>query len=633
MSIQCPCCSEQHEKTCECATGKGHSRSLANLNTAVLGLVFIIISFAFDLFFPEQIFNAELSAIIALIILSLPIFIISVKDILQGRVYMNELVSLAILASISSGSFREASIISFFLLLSIIIESSTAKGAEKSIEKLVNLTPDVAILIEKCGEKVVDVSALSTRDIIKVKPGDNFPIDGVVLKGETVVDQSSITGEAKPIDKVMGDEIFAGTVNLSGVVEVEVVRTGAQTALGKVKEMILEAESLSNPVVRFIDSYANFYTPTIIILAVFIWWLNPNDEPLKKITSLFVIACPCAIVLATPTATVAAFASAAKLGAYIKNINVIETLAKITAVIFDKTGTVTEGKLNIVDIVPAEGYSVTELLEISATIEQNSNHPIAKVICELANKADIELDNLTSFKEEHGKGSSANIGSKQYYIGRHSWVSSMVDCAIPKQQLDDSVSIVVVSSKDKFCGYITFSDKIKDSAKKCLDMLREFGIKKCDLVTGDLATVAKTITEQLDFDEYLAECLPEEKVNYLKKQKQVYTVAFVGDGINDAPALANADAGIAIASTGSDIAVGSASVALMSEDISQIPKLLEIARQTLQIIHQNLLISICFVLGGIFLSLLGFVTPILAATLHLSGSLLVIANSSRLLKK
>ena len=306
---------------------------------AFVGGFLIVNSYLLSLIFPDETFASELSAALGAITLALPIVVTAIRDLIEGRVYMNELVALAILAAFASGDFRTAGIVAFFLLITIIIESHTASGAQRSIEELIRLTPRTAHKIGEDGETDVAVKDLALNDVISVRPGENFPVDGVIVRGESAVNQASITGESMPEDKNEGDEVYAGTLNISGSLEVRVTRLGKDTTLGKVEQMIRSAERNKTPFVRIIDRYAGYYTPTILMLAIITWWLPGGS--MDRVISLLVISCPCAVVLATPTTIVAAVAAAARLGVLIKNINHLELASKIRTVVFDKTGTLT----------------------------------------------------------------------------------------------------------------------------------------------------------------------------------------------------------------------------------------------------------------------------------------------------
>ena len=610
--------------------GKGHSRSMGRPLFAFFGGLLILNSYLLPVFFENMDFTANLSAFLGAVCLALPIVITAIKDLLEGRVYMNELVALAILAAFAGGDFRAAGLIAFFLLITIIIETHTASGAQRSIEALIRLTPHTARKLEGNRETEVDVLELAINDLILVRPGENFPVDGIIVNGKSAVNQASITGESLPVDKAAGDEIYAGTMNISGALTVQVTKLGSDTTLGKVKDMILSAERNKTPIVRIIDRYAGYYTPTIVMLATITWWLT--DGNLNRVIALLVIACPCAVVLATPTTIVAAVAAAARLGILIKNISHLELTAKIRAVVFDKTGTLTEGELSVARLSPANNIQPAVLVQTAVSLESQSNHPTALAIQRLAKEAGIKALPAVDLAEEHGKGVSARINGKQIYVGRATWLKSF-GVRVP-ESIDESegMSVVYVSSDTEFLGWIGFKDKIRPEAAEAIRDLKTLGVTHCAMVTGDRAAVAAVIASQLDIDEVRSDCLPQTKVEYVEKVKKNSVVAVVGDGVNDAPALAAGDLGIAMGAIGSDIAINSASVALMTNDLRRIPMLVKLSRKTNSIMNQNLAFGLLFVLCGIILSVFGGMDPIMAAILHTVSTLIVIFNSARLVR-
>ncbi len=628
---------EEMDSTCICGHdhkaegGVGHDRSMGRLFFALVGGMLTANSFILQRFLPEQSFAADMSAICGAFILALPIIITAVKDLLRGKVYMNELVALAILAAMVSADFQTAGIIAFFLLVTIIIETRTASGAQRSIEELIKLTPNVAHKLNADGsESEVQVTGLAIGDRILVRPGENFPVDARILVGESTVNQASITGESVPVEKSAGDDVFAGTQNLTGAVEVEVTKVGGDTTLGKVKEMILQAEASRTPVVRLIDRYAGYYTPTVLMIAWITWWFSKD---MNSVIAFLVISCPCAVVLATPTAVVAAVAAAARLGIFIKNISHLELASKITSFVFDKTGTLTDGLLSVVKLQGNEGVTPAELLKTAASLERFSNHPTAVAIMKLATEAGIELDEVSGFAETHGRGVTGLINGITCRVGRGNWMRENA-LAVPESDPESAsgMSIVYVSCGEKVLGWIGFRDKIRKEAPVLLSDLRRLGVRHCAMVTGDRESVAENVAAQLGIDDYRSGCLPETKVEYVENVKRTSRVAVVGDGVNDAPALAAGDLGIAMGAIGSDIAVNSASVALMTNDLRRIAVLLFLAKKSQVIINQNLLFGMLFVFGGMILSIVGVMTPIWAAVLHAGSTIVIVFNSARLVR-
>lgn len=628
---------DEMDSTCICGHdhkaegGVGHDRSMGRLFFALVGGMLTANSFILQRFLPEQSFAADMSAICGAFILALPIIITAVKDLLRGKVYMNELVALAILAAMVSADFQTAGIIAFFLLVTIIIETRTASGAQRSIEELIKLTPNVAHKLNADGsETEVQVSTLNVGDHIMVRPGENFPVDARIVTGDSTVNQASITGESVPVEKSAGDDVFAGTQNLTGAVKVEVTKVGGDTTLGKVKEMILQAEASRTPVVRLIDRYAGYYTPTVLMIAWITWWFSKD---MNSVIAFLVISCPCAVVLATPTAVVAAVAAAARLGIFIKNISHLELASKITSFVFDKTGTLTDGLLSVVKLQGADEVTPAELLQTAASLERFSNHPTAVAIMKLANEAGLTSDEVSGFAEVHGRGVTGMIDGVLCRVGRGNW---MRENGLPVPESDpesaSGMSIVYVSRGEKVLGWIGFRDKIRKEAPVLLSDLRRLGVRHCAMVTGDRESVAENVAAQLGIDDYRSGCLPETKVEYVENVKRTSRVAVVGDGVNDAPALAAGDLGIAMGAIGSDIAVNSASVALMTNDLRRIAVLLFLAKKSQVIINQNLLFGMLFVFGGMILSIVGVMTPIWAAVLHAGSTVVIVFNSARLVR-
>ena len=611
--------------------GVGHDRSMGKMMFALLGGILTINSFLLSWLLPQQAFAADMSALFGAVILALPIVITAVRDLVNGKVYMNELVALAILAALASANFRTAGVIAFFLLITIIIETRTASGAQRSIEELIKLTPNTARrLTENGGETEVQVTELAVGDRIRVRPGENFPVDARIVAGESTVNQASITGESLPVEKAVGDDVFAGTQNLTGLVDLEVTHVGADTTLGKVKDMILQAESSRTPVVRIIDRYAGYYTPTVLMVAAVTWWFTNN---MSSVIAFLVIACPCAVVLATPTAVVAAVAAAARLGIFIKNVSHLELASRVSAFVFDKTGTLTDGILSVVKLHPFEGITPAQLLKTAGSVERYSNHPTAVAICKLANEAGLALDEAQNFSEAPGKGVSAALTEGACLVGRANWMEEQ-GVALPEHDMSESegMSVVYVALNGRVLGWIGFRDKLRREAPTLIGDLRKLGVRYCAMVTGDRQSVAESVAEQLQIDEFRSECLPEGKVEFVEKIKRNSVVAVVGDGVNDAPALAAGDLGIAMGAIGSDVAINSASVALMTNDLRRIAMLVYLSRKSQLIINQNLLFGMLFVFGGMILSVVGLMTPVWAAVLHAGSTLIIIFNSARLVR-
>ena len=627
---------ERPDSTCICGHdhkgegGVGHDRSMGRIFFALVGGLLTLNSYILAKVLPGQVFASQMSALLGAFILAIPIVWVAIKDLVRGKVYMNELVALAIIAALALADFQSAGLIAFFLLVTIIIETRTASGAQRSIEELIKLTPNTARRIVGDREVEVQATELKVGDVIRVRPGENFPVDARIRNGESTVNQASITGESVPVEKTPGDDVFAGTQNLTGLLDLEVTKVGEDTTLGKVKEMILQAEASRTPVVRIIDRYAGYYTPTVLMIAWVTWWFT---EDLKSVIAFLVIACPCAVVLATPTAVVAAVAAAARLGIFIKNVSHLELASKITSFVFDKTGTLTDGLLSVVKLQPFGEVTPAELLLTAGSVERYSNHPTAVAIQKLASEANLELNEAEGFSEVHGKGVIGHINGEMVRVGRANWMQDQ-GLSIPEHDTAESegMSVVFVAKGQKILGWIGFRDKIRAEAKEMLASLRGMGVRYCAMVTGDRHSVAETVARQLQIDEFESECLPEGKVAFVERVKKDSTVAVVGDGVNDAPALAAGDLGIAMGAIGSDVAINSASIALMTNDLRRISMLIYLSRKSQMIINQNLIFGMLFVFGGMILSITGVMTAVWAAVFHAASTLIIVFNSARLVR-
>ncbi|OQC14390.1 MAG: putative copper-importing P-type ATPase A [Lentisphaerae bacterium ADurb.Bin082] len=609
------------------------------LGIALLGGILVLNSYLAKILFGGHVdpIARDLSAFIGALMLSLPIFWEAACDLIKGKVHMNELVALGLLAAFASGDYHTAGAVAFFMLITITIEKRTAIGAEAAIEAVVRLTPRLARRVSKNGreEQVDAINDLKTHDVCRVRPGENFPADGVILKGTSTVNQATITGESLPVDKAVDSEVYAGTQNLTGLVEFKVTRVGADTTLGKVRNLIADAERSKLPIMRMIDNYVGYYTPTILMIAGLAWFITGRID---RVIAVLVMAVPAALVIATPSAVIAAIAAASRLGILIKDVTHIELAAKIKAVIFDKTGTLTEGKLEVARLQPAENVELADLLMVATSAEHHSNHPAAEAMRKLAKDAGIQWHPPEQYKEVAGKGVQATFNGKNCLVGRESWLAEEgVDTSACKESLaegeNEGMSIVCVARDNQVMGWIGLRDAIRPVTAEAISMLKELGVQQCCMITGDNDRVAQTVAAQVGITEVKSRCLPEQKEEYVRELKKTgVMVAVVGDGVNDAPALAAGDIGIAMGAIGSDVAVQSASVALMNNDLRRIPFLIGLARKTRMLMNQNLFIGLVFIVGGVYFATLGHVTPVGAALLHSISSLFVIFNSARLVR-
>jgi Cd2+/Zn2+-exporting ATPase len=626
----------QHEHDDNCGCGHDHEHSVVHLWQAVLGVVFVLNAFIVDWLFEAGTTLASASAMIGAIILGYPIIVTAVKDLRQGRLSINELVAIAVLAAFASSDYEVAGVVAFFMLTGEIIETRTAEGARNSIESLIKLTPTKARRLLKDGsEEEIAASQLAVGDVIRIRPGDNVAADGVIVKGEGSFNQATITGESLPAEKNTGDEVFAGTQNLTGVLEIKVSRAGTDTTLGRVRELIIAAEKTKLPIQKIVDQYMGFYTPLVLVIGALVWAFTHD---LNRVIAVFVVSCPCAFILATPTAMVAALSAAARLGILIKNVADIELAAKINAFVFDKTGTLTTGQLAVSRLAPIGDTKPAELLLLAASAEKYSNHPTAKALATLAGEAGVPLAEPKDFAETAGRGVKAEINGAKVLVGRAQWLKDNgIDASFEKSvDLNETEgwSLIFVAQNGKCVGWVGMQDQTRADAKEALAELKEAGVRRIAMISGDRQVVATRVAAEIGCEEAKGDCLPQNKVEFVRAIKaKGYKVAVIGDGVNDAPALAAGDIGIAMGAAGSEVAIHSATIALMNNDLRRLPFLVKLSRSTRAVINQNFLFGVVFIIVGLAVTSFGYIGPIAASMLHVTGTMIVIFNSARLVRK
>ena len=593
-----------------------------------IGTAFVVNAYLADWLYKLNAPVGDVSAAIGAIILMLPILRTALRDLRRGEVRMNELVAIAVLAAFVQGDFRTAGVVAFFMLISVVIETRSAEGAHAAIESLIRLTPTTACRLTATGEETVPADQLHAGDRVRILPGDNVPADGKIQTGKTTLNEATITGESLPRDKGPQDEVFAGTQNLTGAIEIIVTRVGADTTLGMARELILAAEQTRLPMMRIIDRYIGYYTPAVLMIAGLVWFFTGDWN---RVIALLVTACPCALILATPSAMVAALSAAARLGILVKDVADLEAAARLTAFVFDKTGTLTTGQLGVTRLAPADGVQPSELLLAAGSAERFSKHPAALALVALAKEANLALVEPQDFREEPGQGVIATVTGTKVVSGRATWLQAH---GITVAEVDtEGLSVIFVAQNGRYLGWIGLQDQVRAEAAVALKELSELNIKRLAMVTGDRASVATRVAGEIGCTEFKAECLPQQKVEFVNAVKAAgYHVAVVGDGVHDAPALAAGNTGIAMGAAGSDVAIHSATIALMSNDLRRLPFLVRLSRGARAVIYQNLGVGGLFIVVGLTLSGLGLLNPIVAAMLHNVGSLIVVFNSARLIR-
>ena len=598
-------------------------------------------------------FHAAVPAALAVLLLGAPLVAAAIRDLLKGEAGMNALVALAVVGAAATGRYQESAAIALFMIVSGLIEKRTAIGAQASIESLIKLSPTKAQRLlgaagdsGHAGEELVEAKDLRPGDVVRVRPGDNIPADGRILRGSSTVNQASITGESLPVDKAAGDEAFGGTINLTGVLDIEVLKAGADTLLGRVKDLILQAERTRTPIMRLVDQYAVWYTPTVLMLVGVVLFFALRSDPdtaFSRAIAMLVVACPSALILATPTAMVAGLSAAARLGVLVKSVVTLEAARNLTAIVFDKTGTLTTGILSVSRLAPVEGVEPAELLRLAAIAEQDSRHPVARAVTEMARRANLALERPDAFEEIAGRGVVATLGDERILVGRASWLADPEGgldpaeaSAIGRIQASDEadgLSVLYVVRDGRLAGWIGLEDNARPEAAEAVDRLKQLGLQRLVILTGDRTSVARRVAEQMHFSEFKAEVLPHEKLEMVDELKaRGHRVAVIGDGVNDAPALAAGDISIAMGAAGSDVAIHSASIALLNSNLSRIPFLIELSRRTIAVIRQNMAIGVLFIVVFLALAGAGYVSPVTAALVHVASGLIVIFNSARLVR-
>ncbi|HOJ92070.1 MAG TPA: heavy metal translocating P-type ATPase [Dictyoglomaceae bacterium] len=538
--------------------------------------------------------------------------------------------------------YDTSTVIITFILLGRYLEAKAKSKTSQSIKNLISLKPMTTFV--KRGEEFIEISVdeVVKGDIILIKPSERVPVDGKVIEGFSSVDESMLTGESIPVDKKIGDRVFAGTVNLNGVLKIEAEKVGAETTLSQIIRLVEEAQGSKAPIQRLVDKIASIFVPTVITISIttFLIWYFFGPSPsfkyaLVNFVSVLIIACPCALGLATPTALIVGVGKGAQMGILIRNAEVLEKTNKIDTVIFDKTGTLTYGKLMLKDVIPLDEIDKDRILEIAYSLERFSEHPIAKAIVEDVKKLGISPLPINNIKEIPGKGLEGYLEDKKYFVGKYNGFEEKIK-EISESLINEAKTVVMVSEDTKPIGFLSFQDELKEEAKEVVEKLKVMGYE-VGIITGDNFISAKRIAEKLGFSYFFAEVLPEDKVNKVKElQNHGKKVAMVGDGINDAPVLSQADLSIAIGS-GTDVAIEVSDIILMSGDLKGVVRALELSQKTLNTIKGNLFWAFIYnvigipIAAGVLYPFIGILlNPMIAGISMAFSSVFVVSNSLRL---
>ncbi len=569
-----------------------------------------------------------------------PIIYGAVGGLLRGKTNVDELVALAIAASMILGEWISAAIVAFIMVLGSLIEQYTSQRARRHIEALLSSAPEHARRVEADGSVAeVHVADLRPGDVILVRPGDVVAADGAIRQGESTLDESMLTGESVPVAKDAGDPVYAGSVNGAGSLRVVVERVGEESAQGKVIRLVREAEKHKAPILRAADRYAQWFTPTILVLAGLVWlW---SGDPLRAVTML-IVGCPCAFVLATPTAVVAALGAASRRGILIKGGKYLEACAAVDLVALDKTGTLTTGRCRVREVVPLDGAPPDDLLAHAARLEMAAEHPLGKAIVREAQSLGLDVPEAADVRREAGLGLSEAAADVPWHIGNERFMRrEQVGLSEAALQAAESLhgkgyTVLFVAEGTELRGLVALEDDVRPEASAVLDALREGGYRDLFILTGDSRTAAGRTGEALEFpaERVLAELTPEQKYRRLEAfQREGRRVCYVGDGTNDAPALALADVGVSIGARENTVALETAQMVLMRDGLSSLPYLMRLSKATRRTIYQNLVVFGLVVNAAmLILSAAGLLSPILGAIGHNLGSVCVVLNSARLLR-
>ena len=551
------------------------------------------------------------------------------------------LMCIACVASFIIGHPEEGAAVTFLYYIAEFLEDYAELRATRSIKSLVEIAPDTARVKVGDREEIKNVDEVEIGDVVIVKPGDKVPLDGEVIVGSSSVNQASITGESVPVLKEVGDEVFSGTVNEDGYMEIKVTKAAKDSVISKIVTLVKRSQLNRSETETLVEKVAKYYTPIMMVGAICVAFIPPFlfgqnlTDWVYKALSLLVISCPCAFLISTPVGMVSAITSATRNGVIIKGSTYVEEMRNVKAVIFDKTGTLTEGKLQLSDVdVLDENYSKEDIVKIAASLESESSHPIAQAVVNYASEHDIMFDAIEEFKNVPGKGIIANINGEQFYAANESLIEGS-DFEISREEINryssEGKTLIFVGNSQKVLGIITVSDTIRQNASEVIADLKDQGVQTI-MLTGDNKFAAKSVADEIGMDYVYSNLMPEDKLNILDTIRNKFgDVAMVGDGINDAPALARANIGIAMGAAGSDVAIETADVALMQDDISKLPYLFSLSRKTMGIIKQNITVAIAVKLLCVILAILGIITLMMSVGFgDLGLTLLVILNSFRI---
>jgi len=580
--------------------------------------------------------SLDIAGLLAALLGGMPLFRKAYLDLKARSITAEVAMTMGMIAALSIGEFLSAAFIAFFMLIAELLDEFTINKSRSAISELIEISPKKAAIKRNDIEEQVDIDEVRRDDIVIIKSGERIPVDGVVVSGQASVNQAPITGESMPVEKGIGDEVFTGTIDELGVIQVKASKVGIDTTLARIVKLVEEAECSKAPMQKVADRFATYFVPLVLTVALLTFMATRN---INSSISIVVVACPCAVALATPLAVVASIGKAAKRGIVIKGGIYLEELGRVDTVVLDKTGTLTIGEPRATGIKGFESHDEREILTMAAIAEKHSEHHLAKAILGIAKDYQIEIPEHQECQVMRGKGVMAIYNNQTLIMGNRELLKERgidIPGNIEDYMLSEEVNgktAMLVAHDDKVCGVISFSDTIRDDAVHALKELKDRGVRLI-MLTGDNTRTAQAIAKQTGINEVFAEMLPGEKVDFVKRLvERGRKVVMVGDGINDAPALAQASIGIAMGTVGTDAAREAADVALMTDDLTRIPEAIEIGDQAFRVIKQNIATSIVFNIVGVTLASIGLLSPTMAAIAHALPDFILFLNSSRLIHR
>ncbi|MEK4606765.1 heavy metal translocating P-type ATPase [Geobacillus sp. FSL W8-1251] len=612
-----------------------------------ISAVLLVISWFLGKQYGEEHIFATIGYAAAILIGGYSLFIKGFKNLVRLNFDMNTLMTVAILGAAAIGEWGEGATVVILFAISEALERYSMDKARQSIESLMDIAPKEALIRRGNEEMMVPVDDIQVGDIMIVKPGQKLAMDGIVIKGTSTLNQAAITGESVPVTKTVGDEVFAGTLNEEGLLEVKVTKRVEDTTLSKIIHLVEEAQAERAPSQAFVDRFAKYYTPAIIIFALLLAVILPLfmgadwSEWIYRGLAVLVVGCPCALVISTPVSIVTAIGNAAKNGVLIKGGIYLEEAGSLKVIAFDKTGTLTKGVPSVTDVVTYNGDE-NELMTITAAIEKGSQHPLASAIIRKAEEDGLNFNDVSveEFQSITGKGVKAKVNNAMYYVGSPGLFEELLPNGIQseiKEQITtlqtQGKTVMILGTEKEILALIAVADEIRESSKEVIRKLHQVGIEKTVMLTGDNQRTAEAIGKQVGVSDIKADLLPEDKLNFIKELRDKHqSVAMVGDGVNDAPALAASTVGVAMGGAGTDTALETADIVLMSDDLSKLPYTIKLSRKALAIIKQNITFSLGIKALALLLIVPGWLTLWLAVFADMGATLIVTLNSMRLLK-